>query len=94
MTGAFAAFRVDRPSLEAAMHRADDLVREANALADTIRRARAEPHTKQVKGRDLSSLQAQLNAVWAKIRAARVEVPPPREADGSPDMRQTYSKWR
>lgn len=76
------------------MRRADDLVREANALADTIRRARAEPHVKQVKGRDLSSLQAQLNAVWAQIRAARVENGPSTEPGGAPDVRKTYSKWR
>lgn len=92
--GAFAAFRIDRPILEAAMHPSDDLVRKANVLADTIRRVRAEAQTNHTKGRELPSLQSQLSALWVQIRAARVENGAPSGSGDLPDVRKTYSKWR
>jgi hypothetical protein len=92
--GAFAAFRIDRPILEAAMHPSDDLVRKANVLADTIRRTRAEAQTNHTKGRELPSLQSQLSALWVQIRAARVENGAPSGSGDLPDVRKTYSKWR
>jgi hypothetical protein len=79
--------------LEARMSAASELQLEAHRIAEELRRCRAG--TARAYGADLSpvrALEAQLAALWAAVRAARV-------ADRDPDhpidlsLRRTRPKW-
>ena len=80
-------------TLEARMSHASELQLEAHRIAEELRRCRSG--TVRAYGSDLSpvrALEAQLAALWAAVRAARV-------ADRDPDrpidlsLRRTRPKW-
>jgi hypothetical protein len=80
--------------LEAAMRSADDLIRQANVLADHIRRARADVRAPRAQhAHDISAMQSELTALWAAIRAARVEGIGGAHAAAPPEPRRSYPKW-
>ena len=70
------------------MTRADDLMRQANTLAEKIRRQRASGDGQS--GADLAAMQTRLTSLWAAIRAARAGGP--RALDEQPGAR-TRPKW-
>ena len=71
------------------MTKADDLMRQANTLAEKIRRQRASSGG-QTAGGDLAVMQTRLTSLWAAIRAARAGGPPAR--DEQPATR-SRPKW-
>jgi hypothetical protein len=55
------------------MTTADDLSRQANTLAEKLRRARAaSPKGGAPDGGELAAMETRLSGLWAAIRAARV----------------------
>lgn len=73
------------------MPTADDLMREAHDLSDTIRRHRAGLRSRDLRGaRELTALEAQLRDVWVAIRASRAPVS---ALDGMHPERRAQSKW-
>jgi hypothetical protein len=72
------------------MSRVDDLARQANTLAEKLRRARAAhgrggaPDTGE-----LAAMESRLTSLWAAIRAARATGGAPH---GEPD-RRAQPKW-
>jgi len=76
------------------MQQPDELVHEANALADSIRRIRSREKDRQIQPKvDLGAMQSQLASLWAQIRASRVQ-DSPTDISGAPNARRTYPKWR
>jgi hypothetical protein len=77
------------------MQPADDLIRDANTLAEEIRVKRATtPASRTQQARELSEMQSRLTALWAAIRAARVDVEGLSKDLGRPEPRRSYPKWR
>jgi hypothetical protein len=81
--------------LETPMRPADELMRKANALADAIQRKRTDPRIDRSKRtHELATMQSELTALWAAIRAARIEGDGSPDANGRPAPRRSYPKWR
>ena len=74
------------------MSRADDLMRQAHDLADTIRRRRAGPTGQPGQDTDgVAAMESRLVGLWTDIRAARATGP---GAGGDlPPNRRTRPKW-
>ena len=68
----------------------DDLILQANTLADKLRRARdAHSRTRSPDTGELSAMESRLAGLWAAIRAARASSGPPiKELD-----RRARPKW-
>ena len=72
------------------MTRADDLLRQANTLAEKIQRQRRSPRSPSSDGRELAAMETRLTSLWAAIRAARAGVPLPDDERLAP---RTRPKW-
>jgi hypothetical protein len=67
---------------------ADDLMRQANTLAEKLRNARdASRHGRATDAHEVATMETRLAGLWTAIRAARATGTP------SPDDRRTRPKW-
>jgi hypothetical protein len=67
----------------------DDLTRQANTLAEQLRRARdARGRSGTPDTGELAAMESRLTSLWAAIRAARVGGPPHDQ-----DNRRARPKW-
>ena len=70
---------------------ADDLMRQANTLAEKLRRYRGTSHRGQAPDAgEVAAMEARLASLWTAIRAARATAAQPMER--RPDQR-TRPRW-